>query len=220
MRNTAQKRKTGRPTKTPGQKETSEKIIQEAINLIAQNGYDNVTIRNIAAAVGIKESSIYKHYPSKEAILQKIIQYPLAKVYQIAARNDTTEQIITKLGVEGFMSDSGSVLTNWLSDPNTIKILRIFYIELYHNEQIKRSFNELITAGQSFWTMVFSIMIRKGFIKSTDPDVLAQEFLSFFWNTFTDYFLVRYGSTTESFTALYNDSFERHVSFFLKAVEA
>ena len=79
---TAQKRKTGRPTKIPGQKDTAQRIFDEAIDLFAQKGYDNVSIRDIALAVGIKESSIYKHYTNKEAILQKIIQYPLEKCTQ------------------------------------------------------------------------------------------------------------------------------------------
>jgi len=210
-----EKRKTGRPPKTPGQKNTDEKIIDAAIDLFAQKGYDNVSVRNIAAAVGIKESSIYKHYTSKEQILQKIIQYPLAKIYTIAERDATTEQLIAKMGLEGFISESGTVFTSWMTDPTTIKILRIFYIELYHNDQIMQSYVDLINAGEVFWTSVFGMMMKQGLIKPADPQVLASEFLAVFWNAFTDYFLVQYGRTSGSFMDRYSDSFARHTEHFI-----
>jgi AcrR family transcriptional regulator len=215
---TEKRRKTGRPTKIPGQKDTAEKIFDASIDLFAQRGYDKVSVRDIAAVVGIKESSIYKHYTSKEAILQKIIQYPLAKMYTIAARDDTTEQLITKMGLEGFISETGTVFANWMTDPKTIKILRIVYIELYHNDQIMQSYAELIDAGETFWTTTLSIMMKQGLIKASDPKLLATEFLAFFWNLFTEYFLVQYGRTSSSFMELYSDSLTRHIAYFMKTV--
>ncbi len=75
----AVKRKSGRPAKVPGEKETKEKILDAAIDLFAARGYDHVSIRGIAAAVGIKESSIYKHYSGKDEILGKIFEYVLLR---------------------------------------------------------------------------------------------------------------------------------------------
>lgn len=213
-----EKRKTGRPTKIPGQKDTAERIFNEAINLFSQRGYDNVSVRDIASAVGIKESSIYKHYTGKDQILQKIVQYPLAKMYTIAERDDTTEQLICKMGIEGFLTDTGTVFTSWLNDANTVKILRIFYIELYHNNEIKKSYTDLINAAETFWTSVFSIMANRGLIKPIDSSLLASEFLAFFWNAFTNYFLVQYDLTSASFMDLYSESIARHIEFFMKTI--
>lgn len=208
--------KTGRPTKIPGEKETTEKIFDAAIDLFSQKGYDAVSIRDIASAVGIKESSIYKHYTSKDQILQKIVQYPMAKMYNIAARDDTTEQLIAKMGAEGFITETGNVFTSWMADPNTLKILRIFYIELYHNNEIKKAYTDLISAGENFWALVFSIMIKQRLIKPADPTLLSSEFLSFFWNAFTNYFLVHYGMISATFMELYGDSLARHIAYFMK----
>ncbi len=213
-----QQRKIGRPTKKPDQKATAERVSDAAIDLFAQRGYDNVSIRDIATAVGIRESSIYKHYTGKEAILQKIIQYPIAQIYALAAREDTTEQLISKMGLEGFMADSGTVFTSWMTDPKTLKIWRIYYIELYHNEEIKQSYTDLVKAGEALWTLAFSTMIKQGYIKPADPNVLAKEFMSFFWNTFTDYFLVHYGETSGSLLEEYSGSFVRHISYFINTI--
>ena len=46
-----------------------EKIFHVSIDLFSKYGYDGVSIRKIASEVGIKESSIYNHYKSKESIL-------------------------------------------------------------------------------------------------------------------------------------------------------
>jgi AcrR family transcriptional regulator len=214
-----QKPKTGRPTKIEGQKETSEKIFDAAITLFAQKGYDNVSVRDIAKTVGIKESSIYKHYTNKEQILQKIIQYPLAKMYTIAARDDTTEQLIAKMGVDGFLNDCGSVFAAWLSDPSTLKIMRIFYIELYHNEQIQQSFINLIDVAETFWASTFTMMMNQGLIEKADAGLLSKEFLAFFWKAFADYFLVQYTRTSDSFVQMYWGSLERHLAFFVKTIK-
>ena len=51
-----------------------EKIFNVSVDLFSEHGYDGVSIRQIAREVGIKESSIYNHYPSKEAILDSILK--------------------------------------------------------------------------------------------------------------------------------------------------
>ena len=130
----AQKRKTGRPAKIPGQKDTAERIFDAAIDLFAQKGYDNVSIRDIATAVGIKESSIYKHYTNKEAILQKIIQYPIAKIYAIAATGRHNRTTHHQNGRRRLHSRLRHRIHKLDDRPQNPKNLRIFYIELYHND--------------------------------------------------------------------------------------
>src|SRR5208337_1562144 len=75
------KGKTGRPVKVPGEKETKEKIFDAAVDLFAQKGYDGVSIRDIGRAVGITEAAVYKHYESKEAILESIFAYVEGRIY-------------------------------------------------------------------------------------------------------------------------------------------
>ena len=43
-------------------------ILDVAIDLFARHGLDNVTTRQIAAAVGISQPSLYAHFPNREAI--------------------------------------------------------------------------------------------------------------------------------------------------------
>ena len=57
-----------------------DKIFDVSIDLFSKFGYDGVSVRQIAGEVGIKESSIYNHYNSKEAILDSILNFYIEKM--------------------------------------------------------------------------------------------------------------------------------------------
>ena len=48
---------------------TKDKILEEALTLFAEKGYDGTGVDQIAEAVGIKAPSLYKHFKGKEDIL-------------------------------------------------------------------------------------------------------------------------------------------------------
>ncbi len=52
---------------------TKERILDEALTLFSQNGYDGTSVEQIAEKVGIKAPSLYKHFRGKEDILNAII---------------------------------------------------------------------------------------------------------------------------------------------------
>lgn len=56
-----------------------ERILQEALRLFAQKGYDRVSIRQLAAAVGLTPPTFYHYFPTKEALLETL-------AHQIAER--------------------------------------------------------------------------------------------------------------------------------------
>ena len=55
------------------QEDTKKKILDKALELFAAQGYDSVSVGEIAQAVGIKAPSLYNHYPSKQAIFDAIV---------------------------------------------------------------------------------------------------------------------------------------------------
>ncbi|MDR1617394.1 MAG: TetR/AcrR family transcriptional regulator [Syntrophomonadaceae bacterium] len=51
---------------------TRQKIINVAVDLFAENGYDTTSLRDIAKLVGIKPASIYNHFKAKADIIEAI----------------------------------------------------------------------------------------------------------------------------------------------------
>jgi AcrR family transcriptional regulator len=54
---------------------TKEDILIEATVLFSVKGYSAVSMRDIASAIGIKSSSFYNHFPSKEALWVDILRH-------------------------------------------------------------------------------------------------------------------------------------------------
>jgi AcrR family transcriptional regulator len=52
---------------------TRRKLLDTALVLFAERGYHGVSVRDITDAVGVKASSMYAHYPSKEHVLSELL---------------------------------------------------------------------------------------------------------------------------------------------------
>lgn len=60
------------PTAKPRRRNKREAVLLKAADLIARNGFDGTSMRDIAAAVDMLPGSLYYHFPSKEDMLLAI----------------------------------------------------------------------------------------------------------------------------------------------------
>jgi AcrR family transcriptional regulator len=60
---------------------TKSRILDEAITLFAERGFDACTMRDLAAVVGIKAPAIYNHYASKDVVLAEAMQQILGQFF-------------------------------------------------------------------------------------------------------------------------------------------
>ena len=56
------------------EKNTKEKILEEALKLFAQSGYMGTSMNEIASRLGVTKAALYKHYSSKQEILDSIVE--------------------------------------------------------------------------------------------------------------------------------------------------
>ena len=206
----------------PGEETTKERIISVAIDLFAQKGFDAVSLREIAEAAGIRKATLYYYFASKDQILENIFDYTMGR-WEMSkvgkwSDSDETEKQIVEMGLDGFMAMASGVSTSFMGDPRMEKILRITFIELYHNEQMKKFMLDFFGAGPEFFESGFAILMKHKLIKPSDPKVLALEYLSFYMMAIMDYFLLRYGTTSNSFVQEYGTRLEEHTTFFKNAI--
>ena len=62
-----------------GKQKTQAAILAIAIPMYANRGYDGVSMRQIAAAVGIKAASLYHHFPDKQALYIEALGFAFAQ---------------------------------------------------------------------------------------------------------------------------------------------
>lgn len=65
-------------TPTIERSDTRERILETAIELFARDGFEACSVRDLAAAVGIKAPGIYSHFRSKEEILSEAMMRALS----------------------------------------------------------------------------------------------------------------------------------------------
>jgi AcrR family transcriptional regulator len=54
--------------------DTRQEILDAALELFAEHGYDKTSLRQIAEQVGVTKAALYYHFPSKEQILVALLE--------------------------------------------------------------------------------------------------------------------------------------------------
>ncbi|MEU5877698.1 TetR/AcrR family transcriptional regulator C-terminal domain-containing protein [Spirillospora sp. NPDC047279] len=57
---------------------TRERIVQAAVDLIERGGVDGLSMRGVAAELGVAVMSLYNHVPNKSALLEGVAEYVVA----------------------------------------------------------------------------------------------------------------------------------------------
>ena len=70
---------------------TKERILRIALELFAQNGYLGTSMNDIAGQLGFTKAALYKHYASKQEILDKIVERMNRMDYERAAEYEMPE---------------------------------------------------------------------------------------------------------------------------------
>ena len=65
---------------SPPEPGTAERIRDSAATLFRRRGFNGASMQAVASAVGITKSSLYHHYPSKQALLAEIIEVTMSRV--------------------------------------------------------------------------------------------------------------------------------------------
>ncbi|WP_298500051.1 TetR/AcrR family transcriptional regulator [uncultured Methanobrevibacter sp.] len=196
-----------------------EKIFDISIDLFSQFGFDGVSVRQIASKVGIKESSIYNHYNSKESILDAILDYYIDEMTskeiplsQASQNLDVSFDYFYKVGLDLYISK--------LSEPKMMKITRIILIESYHNEKIKNFVKmAIIDHAIAGWVELFDLMKQKKLIKDdADSKQLAESFFYYGLFLLYEHFIINYPEDDSEFLMKLGPRSENHMKLVFNSV--
>lgn len=196
-----------------------DKIFDVSIDLFSEFGYDGVSIRQIASNVGIKESSIYNHYKSKEAILESILNFYIA---QMLSEDIPIEDASANLdvGFDHFYQAGLNAFVGQLEDERMSKITRIILIESYHNEKINGFLKEsILDAAINGWIGLFDLMKQKKLIcEDADSRQLAESFYKYGLFLLYEHYIINYPEDDAKFIEELAEKSREHIKLLYNSV--
>ncbi|UCC58552.1 MAG: TetR/AcrR family transcriptional regulator [Candidatus Bathyarchaeum sp.] len=157
---------------------TKQRIFDVAVDLISQKGFNGVPVREIAGNVGIKVSSLYNHFQSKEDILTKIFDYYEAEIEKTMRSKEYLEKRIDRLSAQEFWEKGLLNFQAVTLKPLMQKISKIILLEMFRDERARDiALDVFFSRQQKIVETIFMLMQKKGLIKDNlDPRFLAMEY--------------------------------------------
>ena len=104
-------------------KDTRERILAAALEMFSQNGFAGTNIRELSASLGMGKSSLYRHFESKEAIWNALLDEMIA---YYGARFGSPEHLPpVPESLEGLVQMTMQMSSLTIRDENIIKTARI-----------------------------------------------------------------------------------------------
>ena len=166
--------------------DTKQRILDEALTLFSEKGYANVFVGDIAQAVGIKAPSLYKHYKSKKAIFDAIIDEmnrrfeEQAKAMQINGTDASKDAgIYEKLSEDQLLKLGREFFLYYLHDDYTRKFRKMLTLEQFHDTDLAKVYSKLyVDDPLSYQGMLFGFMVMEGVLKTDNVQVMTLHFYS------------------------------------------
>ncbi len=153
---------------------TKEKILDAALTLFAENGYDGTSVEQIANGVGIKAPSLYKHYKSKEDILNALIDSAEARYEEMFGSENNIGKVPES--PEEFIRVTMERISFTMNDPKIRKIRMLLVQEQFRNERISEvTTRHQLDGIQRMFAKIIKRMMDEGIAKKDDPELLAVE---------------------------------------------
>ena len=153
---------------------TKEKILDAALTLFAENGYDGTSVEQIANIVGIKAPSLYKHYKGKEDILNALIDSAETRYEEMFGSEKNIGRVPQSR--EEFIKVTMERISFTMRDPIIRKTRMLLVQEQFRNERISEvTTRHQLDGIQRMFAKIIKGMMDEGLVKKDDPALLAAE---------------------------------------------
>ncbi|MDE7262768.1 MAG: TetR/AcrR family transcriptional regulator [Oscillospiraceae bacterium] len=162
---------------------TKEKIVETSLELFSQRGYDGVSVRDIARAVGIRESSLYNHFENKRAIFDGIVDFCVQQAESYfrgsALTFDTGDDTSISQGAN--LDDLQKLIERtfrfFFDDPWNVRFRRLLLTSQYVDSRCRDIYRQLYRDKcVQVQAYIFAALMDAGEFRREDPLAVAAEF--------------------------------------------
>ncbi|NTV79148.1 MAG: TetR/AcrR family transcriptional regulator [Clostridiales bacterium] len=163
---------------------TKERILNCSLDLFSKKGYSNISVRDIAREVGVRESALYKHYKNKQDILDHIMLLMNETITGTYVKNQVPkalEEDLSKaygqLSVERLCEMSWNLFLLYTKDPIVSNYRRLLIKEQYHNEQAASQYDGIYVSGViKQYAKIFEKLVEGNVFIKENAETIALQF--------------------------------------------
>ena len=152
--------------------DTKERILEAALEMFSQNGYAGTNIRELSASLGLVKSGVYKHYESKEAIWNALLDQMIAYYGERFGSPDHLPPVPDS--PEALIRLTMHMVDITVHDEKIIMTRKVLTLEQYRDVRARElATKHFLTGLTEIFTRIFAGMMDEGFIRRDDPAMLA-----------------------------------------------
>ena len=173
-----------------------EEILILALHLFARDGYEAVSVSQIAGELDMTKGALYRHYKSKRDIFDCIVQRMEQQDSEQARQNEVPEESIENVpeeyqnvSVEDFVGYSKSMFEYWTEDDFASSFRKMLTLEQFRNEEMQNLYQQYLVSGPAEYV--------KDLFKNMEIKNPEEEAVKFYANMFF-YYSVYDGATDKT----------------------
>lgn len=153
-------------------RDTKERILETALQMFSQNGYAGTNVRELTASLGLVKSSMYKHFESKEAIWNALLDQMIAYYDERFGSPEHLPPVPDSL--EGLVQMTMGMVNFTIHDEKIVMTRKVLAIEQYRDARARGlATKHFLTGLTDMFMHVFAGMMDKGLLRRDDPAMLA-----------------------------------------------
>ena len=153
-------------------KDTKSRLLEAALEMFSQNGYEGTNIRELSASLGLGKSSLYRHFESKEEIWNAMLDE--AEAYYNARFGSQKNLPLTPKNTGELKEMTLRMLDFTVHDKKIVMTRRILLTEQFRDERVRELATKHFKTGlEAMFTNIFVGMMENGSLKKNDPAMLA-----------------------------------------------
>ena len=153
-------------------KDTKERILMAALDMFSKKGYEGTNIRELSASLGLVKSGIYKHFESKEAIWNALLDRMIAYYGERFGSPEHLPPVPDS--PEEFIAMTMRMADLTIHDEQIVKTRKVLTLEQFRDDRARKlATKHFLTGLTEMFTHIFAGMMDKGLLRRDDPVMLA-----------------------------------------------
>lgn len=166
-----------------------EEILIVALHLFARDGYEVVSVSQIAGELAMTKGALYRHYKSKRNIFDCIVKRMGQRDRDQASEHDMPEDEREKMpeqyetvSLDDFVKYSMSMFEYWTEDDFASSFRKMLTIEQFRSEEMQKLYQQYLAAGPAFY--VKDLFESMGIADSAEKAIRFYAMMHFYYSVY------------------------------------